>query len=98
MEKLLKELNSFELYRFTYDGCLNRYTNKNKFLEAVIHKKINTLLLLFNDLLIDNNGSCNYDNIQILNEHKYSVGPGERDRFGWLTGIVNTKKGYIVFG
>jgi hypothetical protein len=98
MDTLLNELNSFELYRFKYNKCLNSYKNKNKFLEAVIHRKINKLLQLCDELLIDGSGKCNWENIKILNKNGYSVGPGEKDRFGWLTGVVETKKGYIVYG
>lgn len=98
MDNLISELKSFEAYRFNYDRCLNSYTSNNKFKEAVIKHKVNILLGLFDDLLIDRNGSCNWENIDILMDSGYSVGPGERDRFGWLTGIVYTNKGYIVFG
>lgn len=98
MEQLLNELQTLDSYNFMYNKCLNGYKNKNKFLEAVIQKKVNTLLQLCDDLLIDSSGGCNWYNIEILNKNGYSVGPGERDRFGWLTGIVYTTKGYIVYG
>ena len=98
MDTLLNELNSFELYRFKYTRWLNSYKNKNKFLEAVIHRKINKILELCNELLINDSGKCDWKNIEILNKNGYYVGPGERDSFGWLTGVVYTDKGSIVYG
>jgi len=50
------------------------------------------------DALIDENGHCIWDNHDILAEHGFSVFPGERDRFGWLIGCIQTKKGIIVYG
>ena len=44
------------------------------------------------------NGKCDWANISILNKNGYYVGPGERDSFGWLTGIISTQKGGIVYG
>jgi transketolase len=33
-----------------------------------------------------------------LQKHNYYVYPGEQDRFGWLTGCIDTSKGTIVYG
>ena len=98
MEVLLNELSSFEKYRFSYKGCLNNYKNKNRLLHAVIHRKINKLLVLFDELLISRSGGCDWENIELMNENGYYVSAGERDRFGWLSGIVTINKGYIVYG
>jgi hypothetical protein len=53
---------------------------------------------LANDALIDDNGQNIWDNHEILADAGFSVFPGERDRFGWLTGCIQTKKGIIVYG
>lgn len=53
---------------------------------------------LAEEALIDNNGGCLWDNHEVLADAGFSVFPGERDRFGWLTGCIQTKKGIIVFG
>ena len=47
------------------------------------------------ELFITTQGSPNYSNI---NKSKYRIIPGEQDGFGWLTGVIKTSKGLIVFG
>ena len=37
-------------------------------------------------------------NINKLSDYGYSVGPGEKDSFGWLTALIYTKRGTIMFG
>lgn len=50
-------------------------------------------------ILIAKNGEPDFDKIdELQREHGYLVFPGERDRFGWLTACLQTKKGVIVFG
>lgn len=98
MDQLLNELQTLDAYNFKYNRCLNNYSNNNKFLEAVVHKKIDKVLVLLDYLLINESGGCNYDNIEILNKNGYDLRAGEKDRFGWLTGILQTTKGYIVYG
>lgn len=48
--------------------------------------------------LICNSGRPNYDNISKLMRNGIVVKPGETDSFGWLSGMIATKKGYIIFG
>jgi hypothetical protein len=48
--------------------------------------------------LIGSNGECLWDNHDLLNKNGFSVFAGERDRFGWLTGCIQTEKGIIVYG
>ena len=48
--------------------------------------------------LIDMNGHCIWDNHKILEDAGFPVFCGERDRFGWLSGCIQTKKGIIVYG
>jgi hypothetical protein len=50
------------------------------------------------DILIDKDGSCNWDNIIILDSNGFSVIPIEKDSFGWLIGGILTKKGIITYG
>ena len=56
------------------------------------------ILLHANTKLIDDNGVNIWENHDILKNHGFSIYPGEIDRFGWLTGCIGTKKGYIVYG
>ena len=98
MEELIYEIQSLEGYMPYYVNYIYNYKDKNKFKEAFIRHKLNKVLSLADDLLIDMKGGCNWDNIDVLKDAGYYVGPGERDRFGWLTGIIGTSKGDIVFG
>ena len=51
-------------------------------------------------LFIKTGGRVNYDAIDEFNRQTktYYVGPGETDSFGWLTGVIYTPKGMIVWG
>lgn len=58
---------------------------------------------LCSELFILENGSPNYENIYAFNNMRkdYYVGPGERDSFGWLTGVITTDGNtclVVVFG
>lgn len=48
--------------------------------------------------LIDSRGGCNFMNHKVLRDHGFPVRCGERDSFGWLSGVIRTKKGDIVYG
>lgn len=52
------------------------------------------------EIIILPNGGVDYAAIAILKEYGYSVYPGEKDSFGWLTGVLQFPDGehYIVFG
>jgi len=60
--------------------------------------KNNEIESLACDTLIESNGECLWDNHDVLNKNGFSVFAGERDRFGWLTGCIQTEKGIIVYG
>jgi hypothetical protein len=47
--------------------------------------------------LITEKGGCNWKNIELLRDAGYDVFPVERDRFGWLIGGIQTRKGIIVY-
>lgn len=49
--------------------------------------------------LINDNGSCNWSNIELLKSNGYKVYAGEKDSFGWLTGVIENGNGQrIVYG
>ena len=98
MEQLVHELQTLEKYMSHYVSYVNNYKDKNKFKEAFIRHKVNKILSYADTYLIKSNGQCNWDNIEILGDKGYYVGPGERDRFGWLSGVIGTSKGDIVYG
>ncbi len=47
--------------------------------------------------LIGPNGECLWDQHDILIQAGFDVFAGEKDRFGWLTGCIQTSKGLIMF-
>ena len=49
-------------------------------------------------VLIDDSCRPHTENIAALAKAGFRVSPGEKDRFGWLTGVIITKVGKIVFG
>ena len=51
--------------------------------------------------LADDHLTCEIDGKQGIQEIKnagFLVFPGEQDRFGWLTGCIQMKRGIIMFG
>ena len=63
------------------------------------HALVSVIEGMATDVLIDEEGTPNYAQMDWLyHTHGYFVFPGERDRFGWLTGCLRTKKGIIIFG
>jgi hypothetical protein len=69
--------------------------------DAVIsHPNAIEIESLANDVLIADDGTagCNWLNIEHLKSLGWPVFPLERDRFGWLIGGIQTKKGVIAYG
>jgi hypothetical protein len=51
------------------------------------------------NVLITKDGVGNWEKMdQLYREYGFFVFPGDQDRFGWLTGLIRTKKGLILFG
>jgi hypothetical protein len=71
--------------------------NKEEVLNNLQHL-IEEAVGLANELLVTESGACNWENHEILKKQGFLVYPGEQDRFGWLTGCIETKKGILVFG
>jgi len=72
---------------------------KNKILQAYEHSAVPLIHNQAAGLLITSEGNPDFDRIDELHSlHGYFVFPGERDRFGWVTACIQTKKGIIVFG
>lgn len=49
-------------------------------------------------VLITNEGKPHPGNIRQLSRAGFRVSPGDKDAFGWLTGVITTRVGKIVFG
>jgi len=52
---------------------------------------------LIEDVFITPGGNPHYGMINVFEDNGIKVGPGETDRFGWVTGIISSSKGNIVF-
>lgn len=59
---------------------------------------VQEIISLADDVLITEGGRVNWDNIRVLKQEGFPVRPGDSDSFGWLTGIITTSKGDIMFG
>ena len=54
---------------------------------------------LATELFIDEEGTPIFDDMDVFQQmSEFYIFPGERDRFGWLTACIQTKKGIIMFG
>lgn len=68
-----------------------RYLSHN----VPIVREISTLAC---NLLITDDGDCNWKNIEHLKKRGYNVNPIESHAFGWLIGGIFTRKGVITYG
>ena len=62
------------------------------------HLTLKKVLNLSNELLITDQGLCNWNNIKILRSNGYRVYAGEKDSFGWLTGCIRKDNYVLVYG
>jgi hypothetical protein len=62
------------------------------------HSLVSAVKYLADKCLIDDKGYPHTDNIDKVINEGFSIYPGEKDRFGWLTGCIELSKGIIVFG
>ena len=53
---------------------------------------------LANDCLIDEDGHIIRKHIDLVVTEDFPIYPGEMDRYGWLTGIIELSRGVITFG
>jgi hypothetical protein len=59
------------------------------------HPLVNAVIYLSNQYLTSDERHLY---IRVLKQSDFDVFPGEQDRFGWLTGCIQLKRGMIVFG
>lgn len=91
LEKLLEILKKIDLSDLPDDDY--------KYLSAQPRSPdVDEVLILANTVLVDDDGHNIYDNHEVLRKNGFAVFAGEQDRFGWLTGCIQTKKGIIVYG
>ena len=93
MDTLLEMLNTIESSELPAMGFDDIYLHYND------HPMVGQIEDMACDMFIDSQGKPKFDLIDLLQiKHGYVIYPGERDRFGWLTACLQTKKGIIVFG
>ena len=59
------------------------------------HPLIDAVVYLADEYLT---GNENFKNIVTIRESGFDVYAGEQDRFGWLVGCIQLKRGVIMFG
>jgi hypothetical protein len=62
------------------------------------HPLVNAAKYLANECLIGEDGHPCSETIDIVIKAGFRIFPGERDRFGWLTGCIQLHRGFIIFG
>ena len=77
------------LKKIDAEECFN-FKKEHPLIGAVVH--------LANECLIGEDGHPYRPNIDKVCEAGFPVLPGEMDRFGWVTGVIELKRGRIVFG
>ena len=82
MELLLKQLEEL------FNQQNNHYTDDDGWVYFKDNELYNEVVGLCCELLIANNGRCNWDNIIYLRNNGYSVFAGDKDSFGWLIGCI----------
>jgi len=89
--EFLKQVDAFEMR-----DCNARLLNNNQ--NKRIREFVEEVSAIANEVLFGSKGECLWDQHEILEEAGYHVFAGETDRFGWLMGCIQTKKGVIVYG
>jgi hypothetical protein len=73
--------------------------HEDVYLHCDQHELISKIIRSADEVLIGADGTPLFEEMDRLwHDYGYFIFPGERDRFGWLTGCIQTKKGIIVFG
>ena len=63
-----------------------------------LHPLVQEVINQANDCLITELGNCNWAAHNVLGDAGFPVSCGEKDCCGWLTGLIKTSKGFIVYG
>lgn len=89
--ELLKEIESLDSLEDDASTILNNIRDEK------VAELVKAVEWEADRFLITNEGACRWENHDFLKEKGYDVFCGERDRFGWLTGGIQTKKGVIFY-
>jgi hypothetical protein len=73
--------------------------HEDVYIRSKDHPLVVTIADMACHVFIDEDGKPLFEEMdRLLEEYGYLIFPGERDRCGWLTACIQTKKGVIVFG
>lgn len=93
MEDLIRSLQELEAI-----SELTEPDDPDFVLKRDAHELVRIIEGLADKLLIGKDGQCEWERIDELGAAGYAVFCGECDRFGWLSGCIQTKKGIVVYG
>ena len=95
MNELIAALQAIESDP-TLTGTRHEYLTNGTYDD--FHPLVQNVVVLADELLITNTGSCNWTAHKLLKDAGFPVTCGERDSFGWLSGVIHTTKGMVVYG
>lgn len=99
VQKLVETLRSIEQDTTITKTVPDEIKSKDGgFYEHDLPEKVQEAVALACDYLIGSDGSCNFQNMKVLKEAGFNVTCGESDGFGWLSGVIHTSKGTIIYG
>lgn len=90
----LKELESDS----SITDVLTKVQEKEQYYVYKLHPLVQEIIFLADDILIAKGGQVNWENVNLLKQEGFPVRPGDSDSFSWLTGLIKTSKGDIMFG
>jgi len=95
MDALLAALNELNESPVLPD---NEVVILNNLQHSSIKPLIKQIELLALQVLIDSEGRNVWEFHDLLAAAGFPVSCGERDRFGWLSAVIQTKKGRLIYG
>lgn len=98
METLIAKLNELVKHPYFKDPVNPNQLLTSMELPSDVEDLVDDIAAKADLVLIFNTGASNVFNITTLEQQGFKVKPGEVDSFGWLSGIIVTKVGNIVYG
>jgi hypothetical protein len=95
MDALLAELNELNASDAIPD---NEVVVLNNLQHSPVRSLVKRIELIASQVLIDTEGRNVWEFHDVLAAAGFPVSCGERDRFGWLTAVIQTKKGRLIYG
>lgn len=95
MDALLTELNDLNTSNSVPD---NEEVVLNNLQNSPVRSLVKRIELIASQVLIDEEGQNLWELHDTMAAAGFPVSCGEKDSFGWLTGVIHTKKGKIIYG